>query len=387
MITSKQIEELSSFRSGKHYISSLYLQLWPDSRAHQAKMKDLIGRKREELREGNFSSEEKQEMESDLEKLSHFVETFKAAPYQGLVAFSSTIQDLWLYSPLPQPVKDLLVFNHSPYIRPLTTVLGRYRRIFTLLVDQTKARFFEIFMGEIEEQSDIYAEVPSRVREAGWYGLNEKRIERHIGDHLHNHLKKVSEKTFNFFREKEIHWLLLGGQPETVSEIEKILHPSLKARLKRTFRIDLNSPPKDVLEKSIALEEEIKKEEDRKMVARLSDTFKPEGLGVAGIQETLSSLFEGEVQTLLIEEGFLQKGAYCPKCGFMGLRQGLCPVCRETMIAAPDIVADAASRAMEQNCEVFYLTPGSGLKDLGSIGAILRYKAGLKKETIHPSGL
>jgi hypothetical protein len=47
------------------------------------------------------------------------------------------------------------------------------------LVDRTRARIFEIFMGEIEEQTEILDNVPSKIREAGWYGLSERRIERH----------------------------------------------------------------------------------------------------------------------------------------------------------------------------------------------------------------
>jgi peptide chain release factor subunit 1 len=39
-------------------------------------------------------------------------------------------------------------------------------------------------MGEIEEQTEILDDVPPKVRGAGWYGLSEKRIERHVEDHL-----------------------------------------------------------------------------------------------------------------------------------------------------------------------------------------------------------
>jgi peptide subunit release factor 1 (eRF1) len=156
--------------------------------------------------------------------------------------------------------------------------------------------------------------------------------------------------------------------------METTMHSYLRGRLKRTFRMDLESNLKRVLDKTLELEEDVKKEEDRFLVSCLADSLKPGRLGVSGIHETLSSLFEGSVHTLLVEEGFSQEGALCFKCGFMGLNASLCPICHESMTRVPDIVDEAVASAIDQNGEVFHITPGCGLREFGSIGALLRYK-------------
>ncbi len=93
------------------------------------------------------------------------------------------------------------------------------------------------------------------------------------------------------------------------------------------------------------------------------------------MDQTLLSLYVGNVHILLVEEGFSQEGALCFKCGFMGLKAGSCPICHEIMTPVPDIVDEAVAAAFHQNCEVFHINPGCGLKELGGMGALLRYRA------------
>ncbi len=88
-------------------------------------------------------------------------------------------------------------------------------------------------------------------------------------------------------------WRLVG-QIEVLPQMENTLHSYLKKRLKRTFRIDLNSDPEEVLDKTLELEREVKKEEDQSLVSRLMNSLKSDRLGVTGIHETLSSLYEGK---------------------------------------------------------------------------------------------
>lgn len=375
MITVQDIERLSGLRSEKHLISSLYLNLHPDPRFHEAMAKDLIRERREELERKQIPREQRERVEEDLERLLKFVTGLPEISRRALAAFSGRAAGVWETFLLAGTVRDILVLGHTPYIRPLTHVLDRYRRVCTLLVDRTRARIFEVFMGEIEEESEIFDEVPAQVREAGWYGLSEKRIDRHIDYHLQGHLQRVAEMTYAHFRSRKFNWLLLGGQPELLSEMKAALHSSLQQKLKRIFRLALEAPPKEVLEKTLELEQEVKGEEDRLLVSRLREALNPGGLGVSGVHETLSSIYEGAVYTLLVEEGFSQEGTRCPKCGFLGLRPGPCPICRQEMAAVPDIVDEAVASALGKNMEVVCLRGESGIKELGGMGAFLRYKS------------
>jgi len=373
MITFKQIQKVGTLRNKNHSVISLYLRLWPDFSIHQVKVRDLIRETRRQLAERRVSKEERQFVERDLEKLREVVETFRKTPYRGLVVFSCNAQKIFEVFRLAHPVRDILAVNHTAHIGPLISILNQYKRVCTLLIDRTRARVFETFMGEIEEQSEIYTHVPSKVREAGWHGLSEKRIEGHINDYLHTHLKEVAEQTIIHFRERGFDWFLIGGQPEILTEIEGTLHSFLKQKLKGTFRMSLDSHPKEVLNKTLELGREIKKEEDQVLVSRLTNALKSTGLGVSGIHETLSCLCKKNAYMIMLEEGFSEEGVYCFKCGFMGLKESLCPICQKPITPVPNIVDEAVASAIDQKCEVFYITPGCGLEQLGKIGALLRY--------------
>ncbi len=374
MISVQQVENLSRLRSDDHLISTLYLRLTPDPRVHRRQLKDLIKEQEERFVQENIPEEEKASIREDFEIMRDFVENFSAPPHKGLVIFSSQAERLWKVFPLARPVRDLLLLDHTAYVRPLIGILDGYRRIATLLVDRQRARFFEIYMGEIEERSEVLSDGPARVKKGGLYGYTERKIERHIDFHLHNHLKKVAENAYGLFRAKSFDWLLLGGQPEIVPEIEKALHSSLRERVKKTFRMDVRARPHEILAKTLELESEIKKEEDESLVKRLENSLGGEGLGVTGLQETLSSLYEGSVHTLLVEENFSLEGAYCRQCGYMGLSRGACPVCQGEMVPVPDIIEEAEAAAIDQNCEIVHVHSGNGLAKLGRIGAFLRFK-------------
>lgn len=389
MVPAKQIADLSNMRSDKYLISSLYLRLWPDSRIHRSTVKDMIREKREELKK-NVSQEERERIEEDFAKLRGYAESVRETAHKGLAVFAGAPLGLWQVFPLSQPVRDLLVVDRSPYMRPLVSVLDVHGRSCTLLVDRTKARIFEIFAGEIEEHSDIYGEVPSRVREGGFAGFgkgliprgrgSERQIERHVAKHLHDHLKRVAETTFAFLQKWGFDRLFLGGQADILAEMEEVLHPFLKQRMKGAFRIDLIAPPHEVLKKTLALEKEVKEKEDRLLVSRLANSLGPTGLGVTGLYETLSSLHEGAAHTLLVEEGFAQPGVICPRDKFLGTDPGPCPLCRTPMEPVPDVVDWAVASAFEGDCKVAVIRPEAGLKEMGSIGALLRYKPAVEKK-------
>ena len=374
MITAKQIGNLTALRSNSHFISSLYLHLASDFRVKRAKVKTLTTEKREGLNNGSISQEERDWIEKDFETIRKYVENLIEPRPKSVAIFSCQAEGIWEVYPLPEPVRDLLVLDYSAYIGPLSAILDRHSRVYTLLVDQTKARAFEIFMGEIEEQTAIYSDVPKRVREGGWYGLTEKKIDRHVQQHIDDHLRKVADRTFAVFKGKGFDWLLLGGQAEITSEMGGTLHSSLRSKLRKTFPIDLNAPPHEVLKKSLELIQEVKKEEDLTSVRRLQEALTPGGVGISGVQETLSSLFDRSVHTLMVEEGFTAEGSLCPKCGFMGLKGVKCPITGDPMTIVPDIVDEAVASAIDQNSEVYHISPGCGLEKLGRMGALLRYK-------------
>ena len=374
MIDPQQIHRLVALSRNRFPITSLYLNMGRDWKASKTRFKDLVSERREEIRGGSFSPQEKESIEKDFEKIRDYLESLREPRPKSLALFSSGGGKHWYPYLLAQPLKDLLVVDSVPYIRPLMDLLDQSKRCGVLLVDRNQARILEIFMGEIAEATELRGDVPKRVREGGWYGLEEKRIDRHVEQHLHDFMKQVIDHTLAVLQERPFQWLFLGGSLEVVATLEEQLPSSLRSRLKKTFRIDLNASAQEVLAKAEELLQQIEREEDQALVSRLREALMPGGLGVSGIHETLSSLHEGSVHSLLIEEGFSEPGARCAHCRFLGLQVGACPICGHPMGPVGDVINEALLQAIDRDASIFMITPGVGLEKLGRIGALLRYK-------------
>src|SRR5581483_4843932 len=150
MIRTADLERLVTFNGGRHGVLSVYLNLAPARqlrRSYRTAFNDLVKRLEEYL---------------DAEPPRG----------QGLALFSCAPRDFWQAYHLPVPVADDLRFGATPYVRPLLDVLDEYERFVVALVDKEKARLFSVFMGEIEEERELFDVVPGRHDQGGWSQAN-----------------------------------------------------------------------------------------------------------------------------------------------------------------------------------------------------------------------
>ena len=191
----------------------------------------------------------------DIEKIGRFgtqkLSSFNAA---GLAIFACHGAGFWQELGLPRPPRNHLFFDRSLHVRPLLAIRDEYHRICALLLNRQEARWYEIFMGEIEPLDSLRSEVPSRVREGGWKGYESKRIERHIDAHLHDHFKKAARKTFELFKKDQFDWLFLGCKDEYRADFEPLLHPYLKDRLKGWLKTHSSDTEDRILKQALEIE-------------------------------------------------------------------------------------------------------------------------------------
>ena len=365
-------------RVGKEYpTTSLYLDLSsPKFTTKDAEiiLKGMIKEKRHEVEEGSLSREEKLSLADDFEKLSRYVTTeLNRKGSKGIAIFSSSSSKLWETYPLPGPVRNLLVIDRAPYIRPFTMLLDQYKRYCTVLVDRERARVFAVCLGEIEDHSQIFDEVPGRVKASGWGGYEERRIERHIEDHVHRHLRNVADVTYEFLRNRNFDRLIVGGQAEIVPEFERMLHSYLKERIVARINVDSSISLDEALKRTMQVDKEIEERSDIELVRKLVESAKGGGLGVLGLRATLGALRRNQVHTLVLEIGYVAGGVVCDSCLFIGIDEQECPICHAKTRNVPDVVEEAIRETLRQSANVVHVSVPSELEKEGRIGAILRF--------------
>ena len=189
----------------------------------------------------------------------------------------------------------------------------------------------------------------------------------------HAHLKHVAEALFHRFQVRPFDHLVLAGPQEVVAELERELHDYLAQRVRARIHLPMVATPEQVLERSLAVEEEITRERDRARVAALAEAAAGDRGAVVGPEPTFEALAAGRVGELLVDVDLSLPGAACRACGRPSLEPGACPTCGDEMRPVPDVVEAAVALALRQGAHVETVNADAELADLGGIGAFLRF--------------
>jgi peptide chain release factor subunit 1 len=377
LLDRQQLETLSRFKSGKFMTTSFFLN---SDKSHQSRKeilvaaKNLIADGRARLDGSDFSKDIKASLTGDLDKINDFCAQNMTSNAQGLAVFSCDGERFWQDIHLPHPPRNRVVFDHNPYIRPLSQILNRYHRICVFLVGRAGAKWYGLHMGEIAPLDSLVCELPVHDKEGDFDGTSVRRIERHVEAHVHEHYKKASQRTFELFKKEKFDWLFLGCEDGFFSDVEQFLHSYLRDRLKGRIKAKPSDRDDKVLKEALELEGQLNLASEAESTQRFVAELEKGGLAVSGIKETLRSLNQVEVQSLLVTHNFGAPGKICPKCRFLYLEEAVCPSCQKATGPVADVVDEAIESAFRSHAEVRHITPPSKLDHYGKIGAFLRYK-------------
>ena len=374
----EQIASLSKFKSDRFLTTSFYLN---SDKSHLTKkqitlsIKNLLNNYKITVEKANLGKKKTESLSQDLDKISRFCkENLNSHKLAGLAIFSCGKDKFWEVFELPNPPRNRILMDQNPYVRPLSAILNEHRRICLLVFDRKEAKWYDLFMGEISLLDRIEGDVPSKVREGGWEGYESKRIERHIATHLHDYFKQMAKKTFTLFKANNFEWFFLGCNDEYGQEFRPLLHPYLQKRLKTRLRSKPGDPVNKILKEASTLEKKLKDQEEKQILDSYISVLKKGGLAISGLKDTLRSLNQGGVQTLLITRYFSKPGLACPRCDFLFVDEIKCPSCLRKTELLMDVIDEAVESAMDKKTRVIHIDPPSKLSRYGDIGALLRYK-------------
>ncbi|MCX7918105.1 MAG: hypothetical protein N3A72_00580 [bacterium] len=378
LITRQHVQELSSFSGNKFPVTSCYLNTThkqTPQKTYITTAKDLIKSSLATLDEKNLSAEQRKSVESDCKRISRYITSeFTPNKTRGVALFSSSGNNFWQVFQLPCPFPNELVIDAKPYIQPMVRMLDEYERYCVVLVNKEKARIFIVYLGQIEEYTSLFDEVPKKVRRPGWASGAASHVERHIQYHVHLHLKHTADVLWSYYKKEPFDRLIIGGTKEILSDFERALHSYLQQRIAGRLNLELTASIEQVLEQSLAVEQKIERAAEAKLVAKLLEGQQTNQFTVTGISDTLLALQEDKVHTLIIADGFKKSGYKCLHCGYFNIDNGNCPFCSEKMQPITDVVEEAVKLAIKQNCEIEYVVGHPIMPELGNIGALLRFQ-------------
>jgi peptide chain release factor subunit 1 len=277
------------------------------------------------------------------------------------------------------PLRERVRISDRPFVKPLADLLDSFGGYGVALVDKQGARLFYFHLGELREQEGLLGETIRHTKRgggsqapgrrggtAGQTNYNEEVTERNMKD--------AAEFASRFFSENNVRRVLIGGTDDNVSQFRSLLPKTWQSLIIGAFPMGMTASDTEVKDRAY----EIGLQAERQREARLIETMitaSAKGRGaVTQLEETLSAVHGGRVQTLIVQDGFREQGYRCLGCGFLTARRyETCPFCGKQFEQIPDAVELAVRRVMQDGGEVEILHAGEKATDFGSIGALLRY--------------
>ena len=371
MLTYEEIERLVEFDAQTSQVLSVYLDLDPSAqvrRAYRIAFEDLVKDARilhTDAALPQFSDE--------VARVQTFLET-EPPRGKGLAVFTCTPHVLWRAEFLTVRAPNHLVFEPRPDVAPLLRIMDEYERYAVALVDKTRARLFSVFIGEIEESDALRdTDAVGRTDQGGW---SQARYQRHHEAHVYSHLKTVAQRLAELHRRRRFERLILAGPEEAATELRRVLPRMLARRVVAVIPADIDAGVRDILDKTLAVERRIEREDEERLLRQLVDLAGPGGRSVLGVRPTLAALWADLVQTLVVAQGARGEGSECPNCERLDPgRVERCPTCGSAMRHVHDVFHRAVQRAVERagRAEIVYGDAERRLLELGGgLGALLR---------------
>jgi peptide chain release factor subunit 1 len=319
----------------------------------------------------------RKEFDEDAARVQQFVENYRDLK-RGLVIFCDDSDDFFWVSQVNVKVRNRAWWNETPSVRPLIETLDEYERYGVILTDRKEARLFTVYLGEIEEHLQAFAEADvSHIKSSGLDHLrSQMNIERKGDEHAHQHLKKAAELMSRLASLYEFDRLILAGTDEAASELFGLLPKALRARVVRRLHMSLKVSDAYVLEETLKIEQEVEREREKELVETLVTAAGKHDRAVLKLNQTVEAIQEWRVWQLVYADGFAPRGSQCENCGALyAERKDSCDYCGKPVKDVSDFVERAAARVLEIEGKVEQVRGSAAerLQEVGSIGAFLMY--------------
>ena len=196
---------------------------------------------------------------------------------------------------------------------------------------------------------------------------------RTVDEVVDRNMKDSVDFATHFFETNHVRRVLVGGTDENVKLFCSLLPKSWQSLVMGTFPMSMTASHIEVRTRAMELGSQAETEREKRLVERLENLAAKGGSAVTGLEETLSAVNEGRVQTLVLSEGFRKNAFRCKSTGWLTTRPE--EVCDgdEDVEKIYDVVELMVNQVMRSSGEVEVILTSDVLDKLGSIGAILRY--------------
>ncbi len=333
-----------------------------------------------------------------LEKTMNHLRLFKKTPPNGLVIFCGNISKkegqpdikLWSVEP-PQPLAQKIYWCDQKFVLDPLKEMIREKEVYGLIVIDTGGSDVGFLKGKkVLLEKHIDSLVPGKTSKGGW---SQQRYARIREEAKNEHLKKTGEIATKIFKgEKDLKGVIIGGPGPLKEKFKGGEYLDYQLRKKVLGVVDTSYTGiqglQEIVQRGESLIQEASAVRERAIMQGFFEHLKKDdGLSIYGLEEVKSALDYGAVKTLLISEEYdwVRTKLTC-QCGNKiekDIKPGSvqkCPKCKSEMKieGEKELIDVLSEQAKGLGSEVEIISvdsrEGEQFKEIGGIGAVLRYK-------------
>ncbi|MCX7828350.1 MAG: hypothetical protein N2315_03970 [Thermanaerothrix sp.] len=300
-----------------------------------------------------------------LDEFSDRFGTFKDPRAPRGVALFTARDGAFAALELPNPVNGEYVMD-APAILPAVKAFSPFRDAWMVLLRRGDARIFR-FGHRLSEADRISEEIVRPVRDAGFRGGEERRIERRSETSLGRFLKDLKWRIKELdmeFPSREV-WLSASEEllPEALAALQETGLPVRPIKLRGDD--DLHRLEEDLRE---AMERRFFQESEELVERILEGPIR----SALGLRQVIDAVNRRELMKLVIEDLEDLRGVRCGSCGALGIDEPQCPLCGGAMGEEENLQEAIARRAIRGGVNVVVLGRPSAIREHQGIGGLLR---------------
>ncbi|MFC4534831.1 hypothetical protein [Sphaerisporangium dianthi] len=376
MITAETIERIIRFDGGDLPVVSLYARVGQDGQATLAtRLNGLLHEIRPLGRDSSLGRQARMSIRGDIDRIEGLAGLggLERAGPGSVAVFSCSEADLFEQVMLPRTVRDRVMVDATPWVRPMLAVLDEYHRACVLVLDRRSAEAWELYQDEMREAGKVEDPALRRPIYAGWHGRAEHRVRNRVDDLARRHFRTTARLVDELFRTGRYEVIILGGHPGEMTGFADFLPADLRPKIAGTFTIDpRTATPADIRRGAEHVLRQYERAEERRWVAEVLDrvaTRRPAALGLA---DCLWAGSVAAVRTLLVREGAPVPGVVCDESGWLGSAGDACPLCGKATRSTADVIGELADAVIEEGGAVEHLLDGAELEE-HLVAAALRF--------------
>ena len=372
MFSQEHMQELVTYEGNGHGVVSVYLDT--DNTRQSAEAIKLTAR--------GLLKEVQPQHEKEAQAIERYLDLSYDWSKPGLALFCARGGDFFRAYRSPVAFRNRVRLSARPYVKPLTHLLDHYAHFGVILVDRVGGKFFEYHLGELQASDSYSGEVVRRVKDGsgsaafgrrGGGGNSGPGGGKHEDEVAARNMRDCAAAANQFFAERPIRRLFLGGTSENVAQYRDMLPKQLQSCLAGSFPMDIDAGESEVRQRALNLLREVNAEREGKLVDKLMTLSAQGANAVVGLDGTLQAISDKRVETLIISDGFRAPGYAQDTSGYLVANLTLSPLAEAELVEVADVIEAAVAQTVAQGGHVEVIAENPYLEDAGRIGAILRY--------------